>query len=138
METIYDKSEEGKQGTAYPEDRFSEDEPGEELDSDLFRNEDPELPEVSQPELIRHYTKLSKKNYGVDDGLYPLGSCTMKHNPKPMEDIAAKERFTGHHPLASADVVQGNLKLAYQLGEYLKDIGGMDGITLQPAAGAHG
>jgi len=138
METIYDKSEEGKQGTAYPEDRFSEDEPGEELDSDLFRNEDPELPEVSQPELIRHYTKLSKKNYGVDDGLYPLGSCTMKHNPKPMEDIAAKERFTGHHPLSSADVVKGNLKLAYELGEYLKDIGGMDGITLQPAAGAHG
>ena len=138
METIYDKSEEGKQGTAYPEDRFSEDEPGEELDSDLFRNEDPELPEVSQPELIRHYTKLSKKNYGVDDGLYPLGSCTMKHNPKPMEDIAAEERFTDQHPLASEDVVQGNLQLAYELGEFLKDIGGMDGITLQPAAGAHG
>lgn len=138
METIYDKSEEGKQGTAYPEDRFSEDEPGEKLDSDLFRNEDPELPEVSQPELIRHYTKLSKKNYGVDDGLYPLGSCTMKHNPKPMEDIATDERFTGHHPLTSDDVVQGNLRLAYELGEYLKDIGGMDGITLQPAAGAHG
>ena len=138
METIYDKSEDGKQGTSYPEDRFSEDEPEEELNSDLFRSEDPELPEVTQPELIRHYTKLSKMNYGVDDGLYPLGSCTMKHNPKPMEDIASDERFTGHHPLASEDVVQGNLKLAYELGEYLKDIGGMDGITLQPAAGAHG
>ncbi len=138
METIYDKSEDGKQGTSYPEDRFSADEPEAELNSDLLRSEDPELPEVTQPELIRHYTKLSKMNYGVDDGLYPLGSCTMKHNPKPMEDIASDKRFTGHHPLASKDVVQGNLKLAYELGEYLKDIGGMDGITLQPAAGAHG
>lgn len=138
METIYDKSEEGKQGTSYPEESFGEEESEEELNSDLLRSEDPELPEVTQPELIRHYTKLSKMNYGVDDGLYPLGSCTMKHNPKPMEDIASDERFTGHHPLVSEDVVQGNLELAYELGEYLKDIGGMDGITLQPAAGAHG
>lgn len=138
METIYDKSEEGKQGTSFPESSLSDREPGAEIDSDLTRSEGPELPEVSQPELIRHYTKLSKKNYGVDDGLYPLGSCTMKHNPKPMEDLAGDSRFRDHHPLAPEDVVQGNLRLAYELGEYLKDIGGMDGITLQPAAGAHG
>lgn len=138
METIYDKSGEGKRGTFFSESSLSDREPGSELASDLVRAEQPELPEVSQPELIRHYTELSKQNYGVDDGLYPLGSCTMRHNPKPMEDIAANSRFQGHHPLASEDVVQGNLKLAYELGEYLKDIGGMDGITLQPAAGAHG
>lgn len=138
METIYDKSEEGKQGTSFSESSLSGREPGAEIDSELTRSEGPELPEVSQPELIRHYTKLSKKNYGVDDGLYPLGSCTMKHNPKPMEDLAGDSRFRDHHPLAPEDVVQGNLSLAYELGEYLKDIGGMDGITLQPAAGAHG
>ncbi|MFW6071697.1 MAG: aminomethyl-transferring glycine dehydrogenase subunit GcvPB, partial [Candidatus Bipolaricaulota bacterium] len=138
METIYDKSQEGKRGTSFTETSLYGGEIEDELDPDLIRSEGPDLPQVSQPELMRHYTRLSKKNYGVDDGLYPLGSCTMKHNPKPMEDIATDPRFRKHHPLVSDEVVQGNLRLAYELGEYLKSIGGMDGITLQPAAGAHG
>ncbi len=138
MPTIYDKSESGKQGTEFSEESLAEEGPEREMDSELLRSEDPLLPEVTQPELIRHYTELSKMNYGVDDGLYPLGSCTMKHNPKPMEDLAADPRFRGHHPLASEEIVQGNLELAYQLGEYLKKISGMRGITLQPSAGAHG
>ncbi len=138
MSTIYDKSESGKQGTSFSRELLAEGDPEGELDSELLRSEEPLLPEVTQPELIRHYTELSKKNYGVDDGLYPLGSCTMKHNPKPMEDLAGDPRFQKHHPLVSEEVVQGNLELAYKLGEDLKDISGMDGITLQPSAGAHG
>ncbi|MCF7890616.1 aminomethyl-transferring glycine dehydrogenase subunit GcvPB [Candidatus Bipolaricaulota bacterium] len=138
MPTIFDKSEKGKTGTSFKEESFAEEAPEEELDDKLLRSDDPGLPEVSQSELIRHYTELSKKNYGVDDGLYPLGSCTMKHNPKPMEDLAKDHRFQNHHPLASEDLVQGNLELMYELGEMLKSISGMAGITLQPAAGAHG
>lgn len=138
MTTIFDKSQEGKTGTSFTEESLSDLTPEEEVDDELLRSDDPNLPEVSQPELIRHYTELSKKNYGVDDGLYPLGSCTMKHNPKPMEDLAKDPRFQSHHPLASEDLVQGNLELMYELGEMLKSISGMAGITLQPAAGAHG
>ncbi|MBS3786943.1 aminomethyl-transferring glycine dehydrogenase subunit GcvPB [Candidatus Bipolaricaulota bacterium] len=138
MTTIFDKSEEGKKGTTFKEESLSELTPEEGLDDGLLRSDELELPEVSKPELIRHYTELSKKNYGVDDGLYPLGSCTMKHNPKSMEDMAKDSRFQNHHPLASEDLVQGNLELMYELGEMLKSISGMAGITLQPAAGAHG
>lgn len=138
MTTIFDKSKSGKTGTSFDEKPIAKLTPEEELGEELLRSEEPSLPEVSQPELVRHYTELSKKNYGVDDGLYPLGSCTMKHNPKPMEDLAKDERFQRHHPLASEDLVQGNLELMYELGEALKSIAGMDGITLQPAAGAHG
>ncbi len=138
MTTIFDKSQEGKIGTSFTEESLSDLTPEEEVDDELLRSDEPNLPEVSQPELIRHYTELSKKNYGVDDGLYPLGSCTMKHNPKPMEDLAKDPRFQGHHPLASEDLVQGNLELMYELGEMLKNISGMAGVTLQPAAGAHG
>lgn len=138
MATIFDKSKKGKRSTSYPERTISDSSPEDELNQELLRSTDPLLPEVSQPELIRHYTELSKKNYGVDDGLYPLGSCTMKHNPKPMEDLATNPRFQRPHPLMSEDLVQGNLELMYGLGEELKSISGMDGITLQPAAGAHG
>jgi len=138
MTTIFDKSEQGKTGTSFNEEPISGRNPEDELDDELLRSDAPGLPEISQPELIRHYTELSKKNYGVDDGLYPLGSCTMKHNPKPMEDLADNPQFKNHHPLVSEDVVQGNLELMYELGESLKNIAGMEGITLQPAAGAHG
>lgn len=96
------------------------------------------LPEVSQPELVRHYTSLSRLNYGVDTGFYPLGSCTMKYNPKLHEDLARLEGFTGLHPLLPEEEVQGGLAVLWELGEYLKGIAGMPGITLQPAAGAHG
>lgn len=104
----------------------------------LLRHAELNLPEVSEVELIRHYTNLSYKNYSVDKGFYPLGSCTMKYNPKVNEDIASFEAFTDIHPLQSESTVQGALKLMYDLQEMLKEITGMDGITLQPAAGAHG
>ncbi|MDI3310436.1 MAG: aminomethyl-transferring glycine dehydrogenase subunit GcvPB [Thermoanaerobacterium sp.] len=110
----------------------------ESIPDELLRHTELILPEVSEVELIRHYTNLSYKNYSVDKGFYPLGSCTMKYNPKVNEDIASFEAFTDIHPLQSENTVQGALKLMYNLQEMLKEITGMDGITLQPAAGAHG
>jgi len=104
----------------------------------LRRSRKPRIPALSEPELVRHYTRLSKLNYGVDDGLYPLGSCTMKYNPKVNEDLAQLPAFAGAHPLADERLVQGSLALLHEASRYLCNIAGLPDITLQPAAGAHG
>lgn len=109
----------------------------EKLDKNYLR-EEIEIPDVSEINLIRHFVSLSKLNYGVDTGFYPLGSCTMKYNPKINEDIAKKEDFLYLHPLLSTEYIQGTLKILWELQEFLKEITGMDAFTLQPAAGAHG
>jgi len=96
------------------------------------------LPELSEVDVIRHYTALSKMNFGVDSGFYPLGSCTMKYNPKLCEDAARLEGFAQIHPLQPEDTVQGALKLIYETEGALCEVTGMDAFTLQPAAGAHG
>ena len=96
------------------------------------------LPSVSEVDVIRHFTRLSHWNYGVDDGFYPLGSCTMKHNPRINEKAAALPGFVNSHPLAPAEHVQGNLGLIYTLQEWLKEITGLAAVTLQPSAGAAG
>lgn len=96
------------------------------------------LPEVAEVDLVRHFTNLSRRAYGVDNGFYPLGSCTMKYNPKINEDTAALKGFTDIHPFQPAETVQGCLEAMETLGGYLCEITGMDAITLQPAAGAHG
>ena len=96
------------------------------------------LPSVTEVDVIRHFTRLSKWNYGVDDGLYPLGSCTMKHNPRINEKVACLPGFADTHPMAPAAQVQGNLALLYTLQDWLKEITGLPAVTLQPAAGAHG
>ncbi|MGM0396280.1 MAG: aminomethyl-transferring glycine dehydrogenase subunit GcvPB [Bacillota bacterium] len=96
------------------------------------------LPELSEVDIIRHYTNLSNKNYGLDTGFYPLGSCTMKYNPKINEDVARYDGFANLHPLQSDDCIQGSLQLLHELEESLSEIAGMDRTTLQPAAGAHG
>ena len=96
------------------------------------------LPEISENDLSRHYTELAKKCHGVNDGFYPLGSCTMKYNPKVNEMLASLEGFTNLHPMQSDEDSQGALELMYNLQEKLKYITGMDAVTLQPAAGAHG
>ncbi|MGA9401060.1 aminomethyl-transferring glycine dehydrogenase subunit GcvPB, partial [Haladaptatus sp.] len=96
-----------------------------------------DLPELSEPELARHYTRLSQMNYGIDSGPYPLGSCTMKYNPKFTEDVAALPGASVH-PDRSEDSVQGTLELLYGLQDYLARIGGMDAVSLQPPAGAAG
>ncbi|MBF0202145.1 MAG: aminomethyl-transferring glycine dehydrogenase subunit GcvPB [Desulfamplus sp.] len=98
----------------------------------------PDLPQLSELDVVRHYTRLSQWNFGVDSGMYPLGSCTMKYNPKTNEVQAALPGFTGAHPLLDEDLCQGSLELIYNLEQYLCEITGMDAATLQPAAGAHG
>ncbi|MBR3436282.1 MAG: aminomethyl-transferring glycine dehydrogenase subunit GcvPB, partial [Lachnospiraceae bacterium] len=97
-----------------------------------------DLPELSENDVSRHYTELEGKTHGVNDGFYPLGSCTMKYNPKVNEALAALPGFTDIHPLAPEDSVQGALKVLKTAEEYLTAITGMDRFTFQPAAGAHG
>jgi glycine dehydrogenase subunit 2 len=96
------------------------------------------LPEVSEVDLVRHYTRLSQMNYAVDTGFYPLGSCTMKYNPRINEEMARLPGFVNLHPYQDEDLVQGALYLMYNLQEFLKEIGGFAAVSLQPAAGAHG
>ena len=109
-----------------------------EIPENLLREEELHLPEVSENQIIRHYTALSKKNYGVDIGFYPLGSCTMKYNPKINEEMAGLSKFTTLHPYQSLENIQGSLELMYNLSNDLCEITGMDHFTLQPAAGAQG
>ncbi|WP_273832895.1 aminomethyl-transferring glycine dehydrogenase subunit GcvPB [Guptibacillus sedimenti] len=108
------------------------------LPEEFNRKTEPELPEVSELQLMRHYTALSKRNHGVDSGFYPLGSCTMKYNPKINEDVARYPGFAFVHPLQEEETVQGALEMMYNLQENLVAVTGMDEVTLQPAAGAHG
>jgi glycine dehydrogenase subunit 2 len=96
------------------------------------------MPSVSEVDVVRHFTRLSRWNYGVDDGFYPLGSCTMKHNPRINEKVASLQGFTNSHPLAPVSHIQGNLALMYSLQEWLKEITGLTGVTLHPSAGASG
>jgi glycine dehydrogenase subunit 2 len=103
-----------------------------------LRAEGPRLPELSEPELTRHYVNLSKLNYSVDSGFYPLGSCTMKYNPKIDEWAARLPGFAGLHPLAPDELAQGTLQLLWELEQALAEVGGMKAVTLQPAAGAQG
>ena len=95
-----------------------------------------DLPEIAEVDLVRHYTNLSRRNFGVDNGFYPLGSCTMKYNPKLNEEVAST--FDGLHPLLDQDMAQGALDMMLDLDRALCEITGMDKFTLQPAAGAHG
>jgi glycine dehydrogenase subunit 2 len=103
-----------------------------------YVREEVNLPEVSELDFVRHYTHLSQKNYAIDTVFYPLGSCTMKYNPKVNEKAASIEGLTQVHPLQSEDTVQGSLELMYKLQGLLNEIAGFAGTTLQPAAGAHG
>ncbi len=103
-----------------------------------YVRDDLKLPEVSELDFVRHYTHLSQKNYAIDTVFYPLGSCTMKYNPKVNEKAASIEGLSQVHPLQPQDTVQGSLELMYRLQEALKEIAGFAGVSLQPAAGAHG
>jgi glycine dehydrogenase subunit 2 len=131
--TIYEISSPGRTGVSFP----SPDVPHTEYPDSLLRAGLP-LPELSEADVVRHYTNLSKFNYSIDSGFYPLGSCTMKYNPKINEEVARLPGFTDIHPLQPVETVQGNLLLMYQLQEWLKEISGFAAVTLQPAAGAHG
>lgn len=135
---IFELSQPGKKGYNLPELDVEEAALVNIIPAEYLREEDLNLPEVSEVDVIRHYTNLSNKNYGVDTGFYPLGSCTMKYNPKINEDMAALDGFTNMHPYQTEGCAQGSLQLMYELSGSLSEIAGMDSTTLQPAAGAHG
>jgi glycine dehydrogenase subunit 2 len=130
---LCDLSVSGRQGIIFPQP----DVPLTPLPEGFLRQDLP-MPELSELDVIRHYTRLSQLNYSIDTGYYPLGSCTMKYNPKINEETARYPGFAFTHPLQPIETVQGNLALMYTLQEWLKEIGGFAGMTLQPAAGAHG
>jgi glycine dehydrogenase subunit 2 len=108
------------------------------IPAEYLRAEPAPLPEVSEIEVVRHFTHLSQRNFGVDVGFYPLGSCTMKYNPKLNEDIASLPGFARLHPLEHESMAQGAIQVLFELEQYLSEISGMRRMTLQPAAGAHG
>ncbi|CAM3994035.1 aminomethyl-transferring glycine dehydrogenase subunit GcvPB [Mesobacillus thioparans] len=135
---IFELSTPGRVGYSLPEMDVPEADLTELLPEGFLREEEPELPEASELDIMRHYTALSKRNHGVDSGFYPLGSCTMKYNPKMNENVARFNGFAHLHPLQDESSVQGALELMYDLQEHLIEITGMDEVTLQPAAGAHG
>ncbi len=135
---IFEISKAGRKAYSLPECDVFAASAGEILDKSLLRTEAPELPEVSEPDAVRHFTQLSQRNHGVDSGFYPLGSCTMKYNPKVNEAVARFDGFAKVHPYQSEKTVQGSMQVMYELGDMLSEITGMDQFTLQPAAGAHG
>ncbi|MGQ4668929.1 aminomethyl-transferring glycine dehydrogenase subunit GcvPB [Metabacillus halosaccharovorans] len=135
---IFELSKEGRIGYSLPELEVDELSLDELIPADYIRTEEALLPEVSELDIMRHYTALSKRNHGVDSGFYPLGSCTMKYNPKINENVARIAGLAHIHPLQDESTVQGAMELLFDLQEHLKEITGMDEVTLQPAAGAHG
>lgn len=135
---IFEKSSEGRKGYSLPALDVPEQELSQLLPQSQIRQNKAALPQVSEGEVIRHYVLMSQTNHGVDSGFYPLGSCTMKYNPKINEDTCRLPGFAGLHPYQETSMVQGALQLIKEIEEYLAEIGGMDRVTLQPAAGAHG
>ena len=135
---VFELSSPGRVGFSLPE----ADVPGAAVDElipkKFLRGDAPRLPEVSEFDVVRHYSRLSRMNYGVDTHFYPLGSCTMKYNPKLNEDMARLAGFARLHPLVRDEDAQGALELMYDLGQMLAEIAGMDAVSLQPAAGAQG
>lgn len=130
---LWEKGRKGRSGYSLPES----DVPSSPLPPELV-GDGPDFPDLSEVDVVRHYTRLSTWNFGVDTGLYPLGSCTMKYNPKTNERQAGLSGFSGSHPLLPESLCQGALKLMADLERFLTEITGMDAISLQPAAGAHG
>ncbi|NLM26773.1 MAG: aminomethyl-transferring glycine dehydrogenase subunit GcvPB [Clostridiaceae bacterium] len=136
--TIFEKSRPGRKAYSLPECDVPKKPLSELIPEHLLRDAPPGLPEVSEVDAVRHFTELSKRNYGVDSGFYPLGSCTMKYNPKINEEIARMKGFTQIHPYEPEESVQGCLEVLYKTGEMLAEITGMEKFSFQPAAGAHG
>lgn len=135
---IFEVSSEGRTGYSLPECDVPEFKMEDMVPSTSIRSGELDLPEVSEPDLVRHFTLLSNKNFGLDTGFYPLGSCTMKYNPKINEELALDSHLTEVHPYQPCETVQGSLELMYNLSNMLCEISGMDQVTLQPSAGAHG
>ena len=134
MKLIYEKSRPGRRGLGVPKPDL----PVPEVPFGLARRAPPRLPEMAEPEVLRHFTELSTRNFGVDTGFYPLGSCTMKYNPRVNERLVGLPGFRDLHPLTDDDAAQGTLELEWRLAEILREVTGLDAVSLQPAAGSQG
>src|SRR5210317_1721343 len=132
---IFEQSRPGRRATAQaPFEEATVDD----LPAAMLRKDVPALPETSEMQTVRHYTRLSQKNFSIDTQFYPLGSCTMKYNPRACNSLAMLPGFLARHPLAPAEAGQGVLACLYELQEMLKDVTGMKAVSLTPAAGAQG
>ena len=134
MKLIYEQSQEGRRASSLPPNDL----PVPEVPAALRRARPPRLPEVAEPELLRHFTKLSTRTFGIDTGFYPLGSCTMKHNPRVNERVVNLPGFRDLHPLQEEEAAQGALELMWRLQEILAEVAGLPAVSLQPAAGSQG
>ena len=135
---IFERSTPGKSGVDLPPLDVPAVSPAEALGDDFYRADIEAFPEISELEVIRHFTRLSTWNYGVDTGLYPLGSCTMKYNPRINEVVARLEGPATDHPYAPEELAQGCLRILHETARCLAEITGMDAVSLQPAAGGQG
>jgi glycine dehydrogenase subunit 2 len=136
--TIFERSVEGRRAAVLPEAGVPLRPLDELIPREMLRVKTPELPEVSEPEIVRHYNRISRRNFDLDTGFYPLGSCTMKHNPKVNERVAALPGHARLHPLTPPERAQGALELMWLLQRSLSEICGLPHVSLQPSAGAHG
>ncbi len=135
---IRDKGRVGRRGFTLPKNDVENVNLEKVLPKKALREEDPRLPEVDEPTAVRHYTNLSRKNWGIDTNFYPLGSCTMKHNPRANEAAAATPGFAGLHPLQPEKQAQGALRVMHELQGFLSEVSGLSAVSLQPLAGAQG
>ena len=136
--TIFEKSKPGRRAAALPDAGVPETPLEELIPAKLLRSEPPRLPEIAEPEIVRHYNRLSRRNFDLDTGFYPLGSCTMKHNPRLNERVAALPGHARLHPAQDPRRAQGALELMWLLQESLAEICGLPHVSLQPSAGSHG
>lgn len=135
---LFEISRKGRKGYSLSKPSTPEIDPKAVLPANLLRDAGPDLPELSEADVVRHFVRLSTWNYNKDAGFYPLGSCTMKYNPKITEELSKKSEFSDTHPYQLNETCQGNLELMHNLESHLAEISGMDAVTLIPAAGAHG
>ena len=135
MKLIFEKSRAGRRASVVPQHDSL---PELDIPPELSRVAPPRLPEVTEPEIVRHFTELSTRNYGIDTGFYPLGSCTMKHNPRVNERLVGIPGFRDLHPHQEIEGCQGALELMWRLERILAEVAGLDAVTLQPAAGSQG
>src|SRR6266498_4368883 len=134
MKLIFERSKPGRRAAAVPKPNL----PVPELPEGLRRRQAPRLPEIAEPEIVRHFTALADRTFGIDTGFYPLGSCTMKHNPRVNERVVGLPGFRDLHPLQEEDGAQGALELMWRLQEILAEVAGLPAVSLQPAAGSQG
>ena len=136
MSSVFDFN--GAPGSGWSQPEPIREDAGKNIPDSMRRNTLPRWPRASEPELVRHYTLLSQRNFGIDTGFYPLGSCTMKHNPRINERIVQMPGIDRIHPLQPDSQIQGLLAIYYEMQDMLSICAGMDSVTLQPVAGAQG